>query len=752
MIPHIPRLKFAVGAGTLLWLFIVTAPAEWDGQVLAAFAVLAVALECAASRLPDWGLVSSAPAVYLGVAMHPQTGIAGAAWIALASLGLRSLVRSRQGPHGALAEMLGDLLPVLVWLVALDTVSPWPGGWMLASAAYLILSAWFPPLLARNPDPLWTRARMSGLPFVAGSLLVGRSLAAPFEFQQGLPAVACLLLFSYAIGLATRVEEFEERKLLSRRLELQQRQRRTLEDELARLEKDQKQGQVLKNTLNALSRAGTTGEAFDCLLALVQKTVPCQSGAIFSLEGESLVARKRFGSSTDLEPAERLGRQAWREATPLARRQGQSAVAALPLPGYGVLTLSRDHEFAAEEIRRLWLMVRQAAVLVSKISEKESQQQALDFVSEERRLLSRWVFRLQRVLSGGRAIMAAGETDLLLDRARDSLAELIPHEVFWSYEVLSPDEVRGVDGSGPQLAVARSLVSAPGVPRREAGWPQAWGSAPEQVQSVLALALNTDPPRVVLLGERHSQAFNEEHLELFCVVCQQVETALNNLRLKREYADAAKMAAVGQIAAGLSHEINTPLCNIQVVLESAQRLVDKDPEAAKQRLERAAGSCSTIGSILQTLLYYATSYGTDEGEELELVALARQVAAEFDCSLRATGMELRLTGHRLDLEQMLRQLYKNAAAASKEPFEVELKAEGGTALVRVRDSGSGVPQEIADRIFEPFFTTHPPGQGLGLGLSVSRRIAEMHGGRVSLVPSARGGCFEVSLPLLRSPA
>jgi two-component system NtrC family sensor kinase len=107
---------------------------------------------------------------------------------------------------------------------------------------------------------------------------------------------------------------------------------------------------------------------------------------------------------------------------------------------------------------------------------------------------------------------------------------------------------------------------------------------------------------------------------------------------------------------------------------------------------------------------------------------------------------------RSQIDQVFLNLLANAAQAIPGPGEitVETRRDGDTAVVIVRDTGTGIPAGIADRIFDPFFTTKPVGEGTGLGLSISYEIVKKHGGDITAASAPGGGAvFTVRLPLAR---
>ena len=252
-------------------------------------------------------------------------------------------------------------------------------------------------------------------------------------------------------------------------------------------------------------------------------------------------------------------------------------------------------------------------------------------------------------------------------------------------------------------------------------------------------------------------------------------------RLKSVMAQLAaseKMATLGQMAAGIAHEINTPL---GVILGYAQLMLDDFPEDSETRknLEAIERQAKSSRRIISDLLGYAR-HGGGRREALSLNDVAADVLALTGHALARARVVVRrdldpnlplVYGDAEQLRQVALNLVNNASQAMEEMgggiLWVGSRACGGgmAACLEVRDSGPGVSEENQARLFEPFFTTKPAGKGTGLGLSVSLTIAEEHGGRLACVSPAEplgeeekaalpegarpgpGALFSLSLPL-----
>ncbi|HUJ63309.1 MAG TPA: ATP-binding protein [Kofleriaceae bacterium] len=230
--------------------------------------------------------------------------------------------------------------------------------------------------------------------------------------------------------------------------------------------------------------------------------------------------------------------------------------------------------------------------------------------------------------------------------------------------------------------------------------------------------------------------------------------------LQQQIVRAERLATLGELAAGVVHELNNPLTSITVY---AEYLVRKGEASGAEpgdleKLRRIGASAQRILRFSRDLVQYARPSGK-EHEPVDLAAVVRQSVSICEHLVERGGIELRVevdpelpTVHAVagQLEQVLINLITNAVHAVEAGGKVVVRAgRAGDAAVQleVADSGPGVSEDHRDRIFEPFFTTKPDGKGTGLGLPIVRNIVELHHGQISVGRSELGGAvFRVVIP------
>ncbi|SFB70536.1 sensor histidine kinase [Tropicimonas isoalkanivorans] len=237
------------------------------------------------------------------------------------------------------------------------------------------------------------------------------------------------------------------------------------------------------------------------------------------------------------------------------------------------------------------------------------------------------------------------------------------------------------------------------------------------------------------------------------------ERAEKNLEVAEQtLAQSSKLAALGEMSAAVSHELNQPLAAMKTYLAGARLLLQrKRPEEALSSFQRIDDLIGRMGAITRQLKSYARK-GEEAFEPVDVREAVSSALAMMEPQLKSRHVAIVRTlpsepvivrVDRLRLEQVLINLFRNALDATKQTpdptIELSLWA-GETATLSVRDNGHGI--EDLESLFEPFYTTKQAGDGVGLGLAISSGIVNDFGGRLTARNSPDGGAvFEVRLPI-----
>jgi signal transduction histidine kinase len=227
---------------------------------------------------------------------------------------------------------------------------------------------------------------------------------------------------------------------------------------------------------------------------------------------------------------------------------------------------------------------------------------------------------------------------------------------------------------------------------------------------------------------------------------------------------SARLASLGEVSAGLAHELKQPLQAIGLAVANTQQAAARGEMTAVQaRLGRVAGYVTRATAVVEHLRRFAR--GTDDGAAAVAVPVDRALEgalAVLGSTLRDAGVELRLTlgdpapvvlGQLVPLEQVLVNLIGNARDAlrcqeSGWPRQVAVTAvrEGAVVLLTIADNGGGIPAVVMPRLFQPFVTTKPAEQGTGLGLSICQGLVRQMGGSIEAANENGGAVFRIRLP------
>lgn len=257
---------------------------------------------------------------------------------------------------------------------------------------------------------------------------------------------------------------------------------------------------------------------------------------------------------------------------------------------------------------------------------------------------------------------------------------------------------------------------------------------------------------------------------------ESVELRQLNLRLQREIAarekaqkdlnvaeqtlaQSSKLAALGEMSAAVSHELNQPLAAMKTYLAGARLLMTRRrPEEALVSVQRIDDLIDRMGAITRQLKSYARK-GGDAFAAIDLRACVTEALAMMEPRLRERRVlvvrtlpkePVMVMGDRLRLEQVLINLMRNAVDATRNVNAPQIDlilTQGDTVTLTLADNGTGIVE--IDKIFEPFYTSKKAGEGVGLGLAISSGIVADHGGRLTARNRPEGGAaFDIALPVM----
>lgn len=272
----------------------------------------------------------------------------------------------------------------------------------------------------------------------------------------------------------------------------------------------------------------------------------------------------------------------------------------------------------------------------------------------------------------------------------------------------------------------------------------------------------------ITVGYPSSRYTIEDFLEEEQTLLDNVSLAVANLMERKQIRDneiatrkqmerADRLHILGEITAGIAHELNTPLANILGFAELLKENL-KNPEARRD-LQKIIDNAIYSREIVKKLMFFAC----EMPREMDAVALVpaienvlrllkpqlREKKIALNTSFENRDMKIR--ADMVQLTQVLFNLVMNAVFYSPEDgaINVQVFEKGNTIRMRIADEGEGIPFENTDKVFEPFFTTKPVGEGSGLGLSVVHGIINSHKGSISHQPNIpKGTIFTVDFPKL----
>ena len=279
---------------------------------------------------------------------------------------------------------------------------------------------------------------------------------------------------------------------------------------------------------------------------------------------------------------------------------------------------------------------------------------------------------------------------------------------------------------------------------------------------LLALAfyfMNRKTAVRMALFQRESAELRALNVRLQREIAERVRVQENLAVAEQTLAQSSKLAALGEMSAAVSHELNQPLAAMKTYLAGARLLLTRNrPDEALSSFQRIDDLIERMGAITKQL----KSYARRSGDSFEPVNMGHSLAsslAMMEPQLRQRKVVINrilpdepvmVMADRVRIEQVMINLLRNAMDATQGVADPEIDivlAAGETAMLTVRDNGHGI--DDIENLFEPFYTTKQPGDGVGLGLAISSGIVNDLGGRLTARNGAGGGAvFEVQLPIL----
>ncbi|MBN9415729.1 hypothetical protein ABS71_03230 [bacterium SCN 62-11] len=272
----------------------------------------------------------------------------------------------------------------------------------------------------------------------------------------------------------------------------------------------------------------------------------------------------------------------------------------------------------------------------------------------------------------------------------------------------------------------------------------------QAMRSSLCVPFTEEPTGVVLVAHHLKEAYQREQLQLLTLLALQLSVTLRNAQLYEEVQQqkvrleqsqaqliqSSKLTAIGQLAAGVAHELNTPLGAVSLSLD----LMSLQHPDGNRHITNAQGAVDRARGIVDKLLVYSRRTHLAEPEPVHLADVIVGASELVHSKIRAQRVTLTtetevnpvVQAKLVELQQVVVNLMINAVdayddAASDRKLTVTCGQDRSGSYITVADLAGGIPDEVQGQIFDPFFTTKPIGKGTGLGLSISKEICAQYG-------------------------
>ena len=384
---------------------------------------------------------------------------------------------------------------------------------------------------------------------------------------------------------------------------------------------------------------------------------------------------------------------------------------------------------------------RRTRQLETEIGERQRAEEALrESEAAKQAILDAIPDLMFRIGSDGTFLAAVGDVGMFL----------VPPESFVGHhlrDVLPPDVAATVGASIDRTMATRQVVAF------EYELPVA-----DQVRHFEARMVPAAEAEVFAIVRDISEAKASEQAR------QEAEEALHEQRTLSARSD--RLRSLGEMAAGIAHELNQPLAGVRGLAEHTLIGMDRDwqlePDTLRDRLTRIIDQVERMVHIIEHIRMFAREAGEPKLDAVNINDVALAARELLGAQLLAHGINLQLTlaedlptvmANRFSLEEVLLNLLTNARDAvdttrdSDQRVDVATRRDGADRVaIEVADNGPGIPAQVIERIFDPFFTTKDPDKGTGLGLAISKTIVEQVQGRLAVHTNGGGTRFVVSLP------
>jgi two-component system NtrC family sensor kinase len=271
----------------------------------------------------------------------------------------------------------------------------------------------------------------------------------------------------------------------------------------------------------------------------------------------------------------------------------------------------------------------------------------------------------------------------------------------------------------------------------------------------IPMSTRHDPPRRLLVNVG-ATPLRDSAAEIVGTIVI-VEDISTRVQLEEQLQISEKMASIGLLAAGVAHEVNTPLTGISSYTQMLLQQAPADDPSTKV-LEKIERQTFRAAKIVNGLLNLARPAQVDSGP-CDINAVINDVLSLLEHQFRTGSIQVRkelapaapiVQGIEHKLQQVFLNLFLNARDAMPKGgwLTIVTRQDRGGAVVEIGDTGSGIPVEQLSRIYDPFFTTKAIGKGTGLGLSITYGIVQEHGGSITCESQeGQGTRFSIHLPL-----